>query len=616
MAAGASANGCDTSAPVAASMRMGGPTVDAPESLSSALSLSPFSLPVPGDPGLSRATLMARPLGRRVERFLALPALQRLYAQAQHRPESQFSDRALGVLDISYTVHGDPREIPRSGPAIIVANHPFGALDGLILSSLLARERNDARLLANQVLGLVPELREQMVLVDVSGGGHATGRNGRRMREAVRWVRDGGCLCLFPAGVVSHFNWRSGRVTDPAWHRSLGALVRLTRAPVVPCFIEGANSLLFQLAGTLHPGLRTLLLPRELLRRRGTHVDVHVGRAISPSRLAGDDQGVTAFLRSRTYVDARAGVKREVAALMRDQSLVRAESLAVFWAQASQAPRLLQEVGREREVAFRAVKEGTGREIDLDDFDQRYLHLCVWDEQRNELAGAYRMRTVESCVSATDDGAGLYTRTLFRFDCRLISALAPAIELGRAFVRAPYQKQYAPLMLLWAGIGRFVARHPRYRHLFGALSIGSAYSPAARAAMIAYLRRHAYDPRLARLVSPRNPPFDAMPHANANPAPDLVTLNAAVEALDAGHKGVPVLLRQYLKLNARVLGFNIDPAFSHVLDALVVVDLARAPRTLLARYMGHEQARVYLAHHGVLDAPGPAEDEARWRRSA
>ena len=549
--------------------------------------------------------------------MLALPNLWRLYRRAQRRAEPLFSDRALGVLGVSYVVHGDLRDIPPAGPAIVVANHPFGALDGLIVSSLLSRRRPDIRLLANHLLELLPDLRDQLLPVNAFGGREATKGNARPMRMAIRWVRRGGCLCVFPAGVVSHRQRHHAQVSDPAWHPSLARLARLTGAPIVPCFIEGQNSHLFQRAGCVHPFLRTLLLPRELLRARGKMVHIHVGRAIDAAEVAVDRDGQMGaeHLRSRTYALApatvRGGVKQEVDALLDTQSLVRADSLSVFWARASQAPLLMQEIGREREIAFRAVKEGTGRDIDLDEFDRRYLHLCLWDHARDELAGAYRMHPVETWSGGQANG--LYTQTLFRFDRQLTAALAPAIELGRAFVRPAWQRHHAALALLWTGIGRFVARHRRYRHLFGALSIGPTYSPAARQLMVDYLRRHAFQPELASLVTPRNPPAHAA--SGSCDLSDLTALNAAVAALDADGKGIPVLLRQYLKLQARVLGFNIDPSFGHALDALVVVDLTQAPEAILSRYMGREQAREYLAHHRLRDAPAFTED-APCRRSA
>jgi putative hemolysin len=563
-------------------------------------------------------TVAAALLRWSLERLLALPALRELHRRARQRPETRFSDRALAVLDVPYEVDGDLSTIPATGPLIVIANHPLGALDGLVLSSLLSRRRADVRLLANHWLGAVPELREQLFLVNPFGGRRAADQNVAPVRAAVRWVRQGGCLCLFPAGTVSHVQWRARRIADPAWPASLGRLVRLTRASVVPCFIEGGNSWLFHAAGFVHPALRTARLPRELLRHRGRGVTVRVGARVPATDLAGEEIGVANALRARTDALARRGpiddaarVRREVSDVMATQRLTHAgaDGLSVFWMTAKQAPRLLQEIGRERERTFRAIGEGTGRALDLDAFDQHYLHLCAWDERRGELVGAYRLRVIgdetqraNAPGTARPPDPGLYTQTLFRFDNRLIDRLAPAIELGRAFVRAPYQKDYAPLMLLWRGIGQIVAQHPGVRHLFGAASIGASYSEAARALMLAYLRRHAFDSQLAALVSARHP-LRERTDARAEAArllpdePDLHALNAGVAALDPARKPIPVLLRQYLKLEARVLGFNVDPLFSDAIDALVVVDLLRVPEAALRRYMGAGLARGYVAHH-------------------
>jgi hypothetical protein len=188
----------------------------------------------------------------------------------------------------------------------------------------------------------------------------------------------------------------------------------------------------------------------------------------------------------------------------------------------------------------------------------------------------------------------LYTQTLFRYDRRFMRAVAPGLELGRAFVTPEYQKHYAPLMLLWSGIGRYVAQRPQIRHLFGAVSLSAAYSSAARAAMISSLQAHAGAPELSPLVTPRHAVTDIGPAAR-----DLRALNDTVAALDAEGKGVPVLLRQYLKLQARAVSFSVDPAFGHVVDALMVVDLSRAPESMLRRYMGADAAQTYLAGHAA-----------------
>jgi putative hemolysin len=540
-----------------------------------------------------------------VELVPGVAALNRLYTESHRRPEPRFPDRALAALGVTLDVRGAFDAVPATGPLLVVANHPTGMLDGLALLSLVARRRPDVKLLANRWLGHIPPLRGELLCVEAFA---ADGRrNHGAARDAVRWLRQGGAVCVFPSGAVSHLHLRTRAVTDPAWRDGVARLVRLTGATVVPCHLGGRNSALFQIAGLVHPWLRTALLPRELLGRRGTRMTVRIGRALRPDRLDGPAADVVARLRAAVYdrahdaapvagaADEAQLAAGEVAALDPSQTLVETHEYRVFWFRAPQAPRLLEAIGRARETAFRAAGEGTGGEVDLDRFDADYVHLCLWDREADALAGAYRIRPVTEDLPPED----LYTHTLFDFDRRLVRTLAPALELGRAFVAPPHQKRHAPLMLLWTGIAKYVAAHPEVRHLFGAVSIGATYSPAARTFMAAYLRRHALDGLRAPLVTPRHPlPIhEPAPEGDPPEAADPQALSASVQSLDEGGKGLPVLLRHYLKLHARVLDFSVDPGFSQALDALVAIDLPAAPRALLRRYMGDAGADAYIAHH-------------------
>ena len=552
---------------------------------------------------------LAWPVRTLVEALPGVRALNQLYLESHGRAGPRFPDRALATLGVTCEPRGGVDVIPAAGPVIVVANHPTGALDGLVLLSLVARRRPDVKLLANRWLAHVGALRDDLLLVEAFGDRRR--HNHRAMREAVRWLRAGGALCAFPSGTVSHLQLRSRTVSDPSWRDGAARLARLTGSPVVPCFIDGHNSRLFQLAGLLHPWLRTALLPRELLRRRGTRVVVHVGDALRlDARDGAADPVVTRRLRDAVYAlpkprtpampaaarDTAAGAAREVASLDSSHTLIETREYMVLSVRAAEAPRLLDAIGRAREAAFRAAGEGTGTEVDLDRFDADYVHLCLWDKEARTLAGAYRMRPVVAGLPPGD----LYTHTLFDFDQRLVRTLAPALELGRAFVAPSHQRRHAPLMLLWTGIAKYVAAHPSIRHLFGAVSIGASYSPAARAFMAAYLRRHALDRLRAPLVSPRHPLAAIAPRCEEGVAAEPVdpqAFSASVQSLDEEGKGLPVLLRQYLKLHARVLDFSVDPGFSHVLDVLVAIDLPAAPRALLERYMGGAEAGAYLAHH-------------------
>jgi putative hemolysin len=596
------------------------------------------------------------------ESALAFPSLNAVYRQARAfaAPQS-FCERVLQSLDVLIDVSTeDLRRIPAAGPLVVVANHPFGGVDGLILMALLQRARPDVRLLVNYLLHLLPEMRETCFFVDPFGGPTATAGNRGAMKSALSWVRSGGVLAVFPAGEVSHFTLGRGCVSDPRWEDSAARLVRRTRATVLPVFFSGGNSRLFQLAGLLHPRLRTAMLPRELLRMRGQSVRVAIGSAIPFSRVsrflyAGDADNssrrdeaarLTEYLRVRTYILKGRGardrlvreshlaprtiprnsdrapapqpiiaalppdvVSAEVEALPAAQCLSVSGSLRVLFGSAQQLPNVLREIGRLRESTFRLVGEGTGREIDLDRFDEHYLHLFVWNAAGRHIVGAYRMGQTDVLLRRFG-AAGLYTSTLFRYRPRLLEQLTPALELGRSFVIPEYQRDYSPLSLLWKGIGRFVALHPRYRRLFGAVSISDEFQSMTKQLLMSFLKLHSFDTELAALVQPRNPPkVQRFRDADDPAAPGLATLvsdvadvEELVGEIESNRRGVPVLLRQYLKLNAKLLGFNIDPDFGDVLDGLVLIDLTTTERPILNRYLGKDGAAAFQAFHGSASA--------------
>jgi len=591
----------------------------------------PFSAGEWFEGSAARATLA--PLRPLVDRLLALPTLERLYRSLPDDGRT-FWDRALASLAVDYRLpEADAVNIPASGSVVVVANHPYGGLDGLVLASLMHRVRPDVKLLGNHLLSRIPDLRSSLFFVDPFGHSSSATENARALRSAIQWVKDGGALAVFPAGEVSHVRSSDGDglMVDPPWSPAAARLARYAGAAVVPVFFHGANSWLFHLAGRVHPRLRTALLVRELLNHRHRTIAVRVGSPIPPARLKTftNAEAMTAYLRVRTYALASAdsqaserargsrtppssrlqvadpepvsAMAHEVAALGSSQVLCRSGAFTVCIAGACELPHTLREVGRLRETAFRAVGEGSGRERDLDTFDEHYLHLLVWNHERREVVGAYRVGQTDEILPRLGLG-GLYTSTLFQYDRQLLSELGPALELGRAFVRSEYQRDYSPLLLLWKGIGTFVARHPRYRTLFGTVSISSDYQSLSQQILAKFLYATSYRPELGRFVTPRNPPRflndgrAVLPLAGTV-ARTIADVGALVAEIESDGKGVPVLLRQYLKLNARLLGFNVDRAFGVVLDGLMMVDLMDVEREMLIRYMGKPGALAFLAHH-------------------
>lgn len=584
-----------------------------------------------------------RPIGALVkkplEKLLALPGINAIYDRTTRQAgldALQFCEGCLADMGVLVKVtKEDLDRIPRTGPLVIVANHPFGGVEGLILCSVLLRARPDFKVMVNYLLGLIPELRPICVFVDPFGTD--VQKNVKGLKQCLSHLREGGCLGVFPSGAVSHLQWSTRTIEDPKWSQHIGGLIRRTGAAVVPVFFEGNNGLIFQLAGLIHPRLRTALLPRATLNTCHKTAVMQIGRVISAREIGffQTDEEVASFLRNRTYALAeRRGEKpsrlkrfladlglkrpikqariaepvdpvrlsRELSHLSPEHLLAESGELVCYLVSAGQAPYLMNEVGRLREITFRAVGEGTGSPLDLDPFDKTYYHLLVWNRQKQQLVGGYRLGLTDQVTQSVGKN-GLYVHTLFDISDDFLSNLGPAIELGRSFVRVEYQRSFSPLMLLWKGIGTFVSQNPQYRYLFGPVSISNAYSPLSRALIHHFMlcpeNRHG----LSHTVRPRTP-FKISKTVQSKlptlcaPIESLEDLSDLISDIEPDGKPVPILLKQYVKLGAKALAFNIDPAFGQCLDCLCILDLMNANRRSMERYMGKAQVCAYLASHG------------------
>ena len=573
-----------------------------------------------------------RLLEQPIERFLSLDALNRLYSgMSPVAGDRSYFATALRGLGVDYDLAPeDVAKIPVSGPLVIVANHPFGAIDGLILGDILTQARPDFRLMANELLHGIPELRPWILPVDAFGGSQSQTRNLSQLRLAIKWLGQGGALGIFPAGTVSHLQLRKGCIADPIWHRTVAGLVRRTGATVLTMFFDGHNSLVFQISGLIHPKLRTALLPSELVKRTDSRVAVRIGRPIEPHKVQrySDDRTLTSYLRFKTYMlkwrespirprfspRTPEGTAKPVAAalpvlqLANEVSRLPTSSLfaeqgkyQVYLADAANIPSLLNEIGRLRERTFRAVGEGTGLACDLDRFDNHYQHLFLWNSVRREVVGSYRLGKVDQMLK--DRGAdGLYTNTLFKLKPGLLDRLGPALEMGRSFVRQEYQGQAVPLALIWRGIGEYLVRNPTYKVLFGPVSISKEYEGLSKRLMVEFLTKRFGHDTLGLLVKPRNPLRDRLSRQEREALAALVRdaddVSALVSEIETDRKGLPILLRHYLRLNAFLLSFNLDASFGNCIDGLIVVDLRTAEPKLLKRYLGDAGYESYCRVQG------------------
>ncbi len=575
--------------------------------------------------------LLKKPL----ESMIGIHHMNTIYRNARLANENPefFSESILKGMNVDFRVSAqDLARIPKNGKIVVVANHPFGGVEGIILGAILQSVRPDVKIMANYMLSAVPELRDLFVFVDPFGGKEAARANLAGMKQTISWLKDGKILGVFPSGEVSHFQLKKRKVVEPPWSDTIAKIIKKTESPVVPMFFLGQNRLMFHLAGLLHPRLRTALLPRELANKQNKTIEVRVGNVIPYSRLKKieSDTELTEYLRHRTYMlenRPSSGSKvespqtavpvstmeavidpvdpallfQDVETLPESQLLLSSGEFEVYHAAHKQIPNIMTEIGRLREITFRATDEGTGKSVDTDEFDTYYQHLFVWNKQKNELVGAYRLGRTDNIIKRLGK-KGMYTTTLFNIKSSFFEEVNPALEMGRSFVRPEYQRSFSPLLLLWRGIGHYVAKYPKYRILFGPVSINKEYQSSSRHLMVTFLKIHNYLPELAAKVKPRQPfQNKKIKGWDKNNSKRIISsieeVSDVVSDLEWDDKGVPILLKQYLKLGGKLLGFNVDPNFSDVLDGLILVDITKTDPKIMERYMPKEKLIEFHKMH-------------------
>ncbi|MGB1321135.1 MAG: lysophospholipid acyltransferase family protein [Vibrio gallaecicus] len=580
---------------------------------------SPFRLPRYTPFGLGESV---------VEWATGLSKLDKIYQQRPDELSSfEFMNHTLSALNIGYSIEaGSTEHIPQEGPLVIVANHPLGAIEGVILADLIGSVRKDVKVLANELLKRLPELSDLFIGVDVFNGKESKRKNAKAIRDANQHLADGGVLIIFPAGEVSSYQKKGKNLTDIEWSKSVAKFVKRHQATTIPIFINGRNSELFYQAGRVHPLLRTALLGRELLNKQATTISISIGSAIPYSEIKSFDHemDIVNYLRLNTYLmsaqENTAEIKttqfdtpvikpvdvdlltQEIHNLPTEVKLLEQGAFEVYCTPSQSIPYLMQEIGRVREESFREVGEGSGLACDLDEYDLYYHQLFVWNKEKSELVGAYRLGLVDQLIQQHGIDQ-LYSRSLFNYNQAFIDTLDNSIELGRSVVSKSYQKNLNSLLLLWKGIATFVSHHPQYTHLFGPVSISNDYSHSARLLIATTLSIHHYDEEKANLVSPSSPlnankPVFWQTHLLSSLA-SVPLLSKVLARMEQG-KGLPVLLRQYLGMNGKLVCFNVDPAFNDALDGLIVVNLKKVPLKTLGKYMGRDQAHDYLDKHSSL----------------
>lgn len=523
------------------------------------------------------------PLLRALARWSRFDTMDRFLSEHAHLGGLDFVAAALKKLALSYTVDAAaPDRIPRTGRLLIVANHPSGALDALALLDLVGSVRGDVKIVANDMLALLEPLSDLLLPVRILGGPPRL-EHVRAIRHA---LESEACVIVFPAGQVSRLGPRG--VRDCRWKSGFLRFARSTNTPILPVRIRARNSALFYGISMLYRPASTALLARELHAGRRRPLRLSFGEL---QRVPDDANPQTALrlIRRSLYASGkrpeipteaaksrpdtmpdRAQLRRAIAQTRLLGCATDGKQIRLARLQAD-AP-LLREIGRLRELTFRKVGEGTGRDLDLDRYDAYYEHILVWDDEPGCIAGAYRVARGADVLARFGLG-GLYTAAFFRFADDAVPRLAAGMELGRSFVAPEYWGSRS-LDYLWQGIGQYLQAHPGVRYLYGAVSISASIPREACDYLVAYYR-HFYggDTALACARQPYVPASAAPDFSGQDASGAFKLLRSRLAGLGAS---VPILYKQYTDLcepgGARFLAFATDPDFNSV-DGLIEIDL-------------------------------------------
>jgi putative hemolysin len=555
-------------------------------------------------PGLANKAWLYKPVKGALRRLLHEQDFINFAKRYPHLQGLEFVEQVLEQFNFRYSVRDNEIErIPATGRVVIIANHPIGSLDGLALLKLVSDIRPDVKVVANQLLMALQPLHNLLLPVNNMQGG--TER--RALDNIQQHLAQEGALILFPSGEVSRL--RPEGIRDGKWHSGFLRLATNAKAPILPVYIDGRNSALFYGASMLYKPLATMLLVQEMFKQQRKKLDMRIGELIpyeafanlameTPAkvklfkkhlyRLAKDKPGLFITQSAIAHPEDRIVLKKAIAQceLLGHTS----DGKHIYLYQHQQSSPIMREIGRLREVAFRAVGEGSGQRRDLDRYDSHYEQLILWDKDDLEIVGAYRFANSRK-VLAEQGPQGLYTASLFQFDHSMQPYLAAGLELGRSFVQPRYWGKRS-LDYLWYGIGAYLRRNPDILYLFGGVSLSASYPQAARDLMVYFYSLYFADNSLSAVSHqpyqlPQAILSELQQHFSGNDY--LADFTQLKHLLANMGLSIPTLYKQYSELcepgGVKFLAFGTDPDFANCVDGLVLVDLQQLKAAKRARYL-------------------------------
>jgi putative hemolysin len=563
---------------------------------------------------------------------LKISTINKIYDKNKHLQDVAFLNGILDELQIKFEIpEEDFKRLPKDGAYITISNHPLGGIDGVLLLKLMLEREPNFKIIANFLLHRIEPMKKYIMPVNPFENHKDAKSSVIGIKETLRHLSDGKPLGMFPAGEVS--TYKDGKlVVDKTWEEGAIKVIRKAQVPVVPIYFHAKNSRFFYLLSKIGDTLRTAKLPSEVFSQKNRVIKVRIGKPIS---VAEQNEYKTIeeyseFLRRKTYMLANSfneesnilnpqnlnlnlklprspkqivkpanheKILEEIEVLKKgDYRLLNSKNYFVFLVTAEIIPNILHEIGRLREITFRAVGEGTNESIDLDEYDNYYHHMFLWDDESQMIAGAYRMG-LGSDIFPKHGIEGFYLQDLFRFEPELYDMMSSSIEMGRAFIVSDYQQKPMPLFLLWKGIVHTTLRYPEHKYLIGGVSISNKFSDFSKSLMIEFMKSHYYDPYVAQYIHPKKEFKVKLKDADKDfvfneTEADLNKFDKIIDEVEPGSLRLPVLIKKYIKQNARVVAFNVDPLFNNAVDGLMYIRIADLPESTVKPVMEEFQAEL------------------------
>ena len=558
-----------------------------------------------------------------------LSSINKFYDSIAHLECEDYATAILEHFEIDYDIPPDDfKRLPKDGAFITVSNHPLGAIDGILLMKLMLPHRPDFKIMANFLLQRMVPLEPYILPVNPFEEHKEAGSSIAGFKRALVHVREGRPLGIFPAGEVSTHK-EEKLIVDRPWEEAVLKLIRKAEVPVVPIYFHARNSKLFYRLAKWADVFRTAMIPSQVYSQRNRPMKVRIGQPISV-QLQQEQESLEEFtdlLRRKTYILSNAYEKerlidqiptslkipkppKKIATAMRkevmqgeieklrekDCRLLQSKNYEVFLAKEKDMPFILKEIGRQREVTFRAIGEGTNKSIDLDVFDSYYYHLFLWDDEEKCIVGAYRMG-MGSEIFPQHGIDGFYLQDLFRVEPELYGMMRNSIEMGRAYIIKEYQLKPMPLFLLWKGIVHTTLRHPEHKYLIGGVSISNQFSNFSKSLMIEFMKSNYWDPYVAQYIRPKKEFKVKLNDADKEfvfdeTKADLNKFDRLIDEVEPGNLRLPVLIKKYIKQNAKVVAFNVDPLFNNSVDGLMYIKIADLPESTVKPVMEEFQAEL------------------------